>query len=82
MCISHIHTCSSHRANAILVQSESFFQCVRSHLLVEHVAAGEIEDPKVVLILGNETDVDSTEDGGRRCPVRGWREGTHTLYMG
>ena len=56
-----ILTSYSHWPDAILIESEAFVQRVSSHGLIEHVTAGEVERATIVLVNGNQANIDATE---------------------
>jgi hypothetical protein len=57
------HPRAPHRSQRVLVQSETHFQRIRSHLPVEHVRTGEVQDSAVVLVERCKPDVQSPGDG-------------------
>ena len=48
------HTCTAHGPERVFIESEAFFECMFSHGLVEHIAAGEVQHSTKVLVMGND----------------------------
>lgn len=40
-------------ANGVLVEGETLFQSMSSHILIEDITSGEVQNSTVVLVLGN-----------------------------
>lgn len=47
-------TSDAYWPDGVLVESEAFLQSVSSHVFIEDVAAGEIQNAAVVLVFGDE----------------------------
>lgn len=47
------HTSDPHWPYGVLVESEALFQSMSSHVFIEDITSSEIQDPTVVLVLGN-----------------------------
>ena len=54
-------TCASHRSDGVLIECESCFNGLGSHVLIEHITASEVKCATVVLVLWNDTDINPTE---------------------
>lgn len=46
-------------ADGVLIDCEALFQGVRSHVLIKDVTPSEVENTTVVLIFGDQPDIDS-----------------------
>lgn len=56
-----ILTSDAERPDRVLIKGEALLQGVGSHVLIEEVASGEVEDSTVILILGNQPIIQSRE---------------------
>lgn len=52
-------TSDAYWSDAVLVESEALLQSVSSHVFIEDVAAGEIQNATVVLVFGDEPDINT-----------------------
>lgn len=46
-------------ADGVLIDCEALFQGMRSHILIKDVTSSEVENTTVVLIFGDQPDIDS-----------------------
>ena len=50
----YILTCATHGPDGVLIKGEALLQGVTPHVLVEHIAPGEVEKSTEILIMRNQ----------------------------
>ena len=50
-------TCAADWPDAVFIEGEALFQCMGSHVFVEHIRAGEVKDTTEVLVMRQQSNV-------------------------